>query len=636
LTTLRSYVPTRAALRRPLSPIDVAVLIAVLVLLYAVLRVGHGATATFSPAALERVSTNPARLPYDAALSLLRMFIALFFSTVFTLVYGYAAARSRRAEKVLVPILDILQSVPVLGFLTITVTAFIALFPGSELGLEAASIFAIFTAQAWNMTFSFYASLKNLPRELDELSRSLRLTRWQRFWKMEVPSGAIGLVWNGMLSFGGSWFFLVASEAISVHNHTYSLAGIGSFVGAAIAKGDLGAVGLAIATMIAMVIAVNVVFWRPLVAWSERYRYETTEAAETQRSLVLELLARSSWPRVLGRLRARLAEPLGRAMRILGRDDAPPAVIAARQRAGDAVFARHAEGRIALFLHVLEGTLGNGDFVFVVARPHDLRIAGLVHDGHPVLAIGARLHRFRDHVAHAHGVLAFGKFTVRQIAVLRKSFFQRSRPRHPVAPIFPRHVQLLAALQFFERGLHVRATPPARHRLADRDRAAVDRAARVRHDDVRVDFADVTTPAAKIFFVHIVPSLRSVRFVVRSRLRLDLGFISFLYRLSRARASAGCGPARRRSNSGPRGRAAAPYVFGSSSSPRGARSRSASSGDSFNSSTLTRFRDLGFLEPRPIVHGVRICRLERRLQRVDRCSDGRSHPASENPVSLGR
>jgi NitT/TauT family transport system permease protein len=268
--------PSRNALRRPFSPIDIAVLIAVLVLLYAILRVGHGATATFSPSGLRHVSTSPARLPYDAARSLLRMFIALFFSTVFTLLYGYTAARSRRAEKALLPILDILQSVPVLGFLTITVTAFISLFPGSELGLECASIFAIFTAQAWNMTFSFYASLKSLPPELDELSRSLRLTRWQRFWKIEVPSGAIGLVWNGMMSFGGSWFFLVASEAISLHNHTYSLPGIGSFVSAASAHGDLGAVGLAIATMIVMVIAVNVVFWRPLVAFSEKFRYETT------------------------------------------------------------------------------------------------------------------------------------------------------------------------------------------------------------------------------------------------------------------------------------------------------------------------------------------------------------------------
>ncbi len=330
--------PARSALRRRFSPIDIAVLITVLVLLYAIVRVGHGATASFSPSGLQHVSTSPSRLPYDAARSLLRMFIALFFSTVFTLLYGYTAARSRRAEKVLVPILDILQSVPVLGFLTITVTAFIALFPGSELGLECASIFAIFTAQAWNMTFSFYASMKSLPQELDELSRSLRLTRWQRFWKIEVPSGAIGLVWNGMMSFGGSWFFLVASEAISLHNRTYSLPGLGSFVGAAIYKGDLGAVGLAIATMIIMVIAVNVVFWRPLVAFSEKFRYETTEAAQSPRSLVLALLARSSWPRVLGRQRRRLAEPLGQAMRILGRDDAPALVAPSRQRAGDIAF----------------------------------------------------------------------------------------------------------------------------------------------------------------------------------------------------------------------------------------------------------------------------------------------------------
>jgi NitT/TauT family transport system permease protein len=338
VSPLRSYMPSRATLRRPVSPIDAALLVAVLVLLYAILRVGKGTTATFSPAGLQQVSTSPSQLPYDAARSLLRMFIALFFSTVFTLVYGSVAARSRRAGKVLVPLLDILQSVPVLGFLTITVALFIGLFPHSLLGLECASIFAIFTSQAWNMTFSFYASLKSMPRELDELSRSLRLTRWQRFWRIEVPSGAIGLVWNGMMSFGGSWFFLVASEAITVKNHTYALPGIGSYVGAAITKGQLGAIALAIATMIVMVISVNVLFWRPLVAWSEKFRYETTEAGETSRSVVLSILARSSWPRVLGRVRERLAERLGHAMRILGRDDAPPAVPAGRQRVGDLVF----------------------------------------------------------------------------------------------------------------------------------------------------------------------------------------------------------------------------------------------------------------------------------------------------------
>ncbi len=184
--------PARGVFRARSSSIDIGVVVAVLVLLYVVVRVGHGVTASFSPHALQHVSTNPARLPYDAVRSLLRMFVALFFSFVFTLIYGYAAARSRRAERVLVPILDILQSVRVLGFLTITVTVFVGIFPHSELGLEWAAIFAIFTAQAWNMTFSFYASLKSLPRELDELSRSLRLTKWQRFWKIEVPNGAIG------------------------------------------------------------------------------------------------------------------------------------------------------------------------------------------------------------------------------------------------------------------------------------------------------------------------------------------------------------------------------------------------------------------------------------------------------------
>jgi len=330
--------PARGVLRARLTPIDIGVVVAVLVLLYVVVRVGHGVTASFSPHALQHVSTNPARLPYDAVRSLLRMFVGLFLSFVFTLIYGYAAARSRRAERVLVPILDILQSVPVLGFLTITVTVFVGLFPHSELGLEWASIFAIFTAQAWNMTFSFYASLKSLPRELDELSRSLRLTRWQRFWKIEVPNGAIGLVWNGMMSFGGAWFFLVASEAITLHNRTYSLPGLGSFVGAAIAKGDLGAVGAAIGAMFVLVIAVNIMFWRPLVAWSERFRYETTEAQHAQRSVVLGILARSTWPRTVGAARARVAEPLGRAMRILGRDGAEATVTPARQRAGDIAF----------------------------------------------------------------------------------------------------------------------------------------------------------------------------------------------------------------------------------------------------------------------------------------------------------
>ena len=246
MSTFRTF-PTRGALRRlSFGPLDLAVFATVLLGLYLVLRVGRGATVSFAPTHVTTVSTDPTNLPYDAARSLLRMFVALGFSTVFALTYGYVAARSRRAEKVLVPLLDILQSVPVLGFLSVTVTAFIALFPHSLLGLECASVFAIFTAQAWNMTFSFYYSVRALPRELDEASRMLRLTRWQRYWKIEVPYGIVGLVWNGMMSFGGGWFFLAACEAISVLNHTYTLPGIGSYVAKAIDDGDLGKVGLAI------------------------------------------------------------------------------------------------------------------------------------------------------------------------------------------------------------------------------------------------------------------------------------------------------------------------------------------------------------------------------------------------------
>src|ERR1700735_413455 len=213
--------PSRGVWRRPsLRPVDVGGFAALLARLFGLLRLAPALNAPFLPkTAPSTVSTDPADLPYYAVRSLLRMFIALILSVLFTFVYATAAARLRRAEKVLIPLLDILQSVPVLGFLSITVTAFISLFPGSELGLECASIFAIFTSMAWNMTFAFYHSLISQPRDLDEAARISGLTRWQRVWRVDVPSGMIPLVWNGMLSFGGAWFFLAASEAITVLNH---------------------------------------------------------------------------------------------------------------------------------------------------------------------------------------------------------------------------------------------------------------------------------------------------------------------------------------------------------------------------------------------------------------------------------
>ena len=333
--------PSRGVWRRPgLHPVDLMVFAALLALLFGLLRLAPALNAPFLPkTAPSTVSTDPANLPYYAVRSLLRMFIALILSVLFTFVYATAAARLRRAEKVLIPLLDIVQSMPVLGFLTVTVTAFINLFPGSELGLECASIFAIFTSMAWNMTFAFYHSLIAQPRDLDEAARVMRLTKWQRFWRLDVPSGMIPLVWNGMMSFGGAWFFLAASESISVLNHTYALPGIGSYVAAAIGQGNLGEVGIAIGVMIVMVIAVNVVFWRPMVAWSERFRAEESAAAERPRSVVLDLLRRSSVPGLVARPFRPAGRLLDAATRPFGLAEHPLQRSVTRARTGDVFFA---------------------------------------------------------------------------------------------------------------------------------------------------------------------------------------------------------------------------------------------------------------------------------------------------------
>ncbi len=275
---------------------DVAVGLGTLALLYVIARVGAQSLVRFSPPdIIPSIDLNPRNLPNYAARSTLRMFIALGFSTLFTFVYGYAAARNKRAERVLVPLLDILQSVPVLGFLSITVTAFIALFRGSLLGLEAASIFAIFTGQAWNMTFSFYQSLRTVPGELDEMATLYRLSAWERFTRLELPASVIGLVWNGMMSFGGGWFFLAASEAISVLNRQYTLPGLGSYVAAAIAAQNLHALAWAIGTMIVLILLIDQFFWKPLVTMADRYKLELS-AGEERRFWVVDLWRAASLP----------------------------------------------------------------------------------------------------------------------------------------------------------------------------------------------------------------------------------------------------------------------------------------------------------------------------------------------------
>ncbi|HAN46852.1 MAG TPA: sulfonate ABC transporter permease [Cyanobacteria bacterium UBA8156] len=294
--------PTPEALQRvPFSAADAAVMLGTLVLLAAIARVGGDAFVQFEPPQIvPAVELDLRQLPYYAGRSTLRMFVALVFSTLFTFVYGYIAANSRRAEKVMVPLLDILQSVPVLGFLSITVTGFIALFPGSLLGLEAASIFAIFTSQVWNMTFSFYQSLRTIPRELDEAARLYQLSRWQRFTKLEVPYSMVGLLWNAMMSFGGGWFFVAESEAISVLNKDYTLPGLGSFVAAAIAAANIPLLGWAVLTIAVVIVAVDQLFWRPLIAWSDKFRLEQSASSEPPESWVYELLKAARIPRTLG------------------------------------------------------------------------------------------------------------------------------------------------------------------------------------------------------------------------------------------------------------------------------------------------------------------------------------------------
>jgi NitT/TauT family transport system permease protein len=364
--------------------VDIVVGAALVALIYGLVRVAPALNAPFLPkAAPSSVSADPANLPYYAVRSLVRMFAGLILSLAFTFVYATAAARLRRLEKVLLPILDILQSVPVLGFLSVTVTAFINLFPGSELGLECASVFAIFTSMAWNMTFAFYYSLISQPRDLDEAARVLRVTKWQRFWRLDVPSGMIPLVWNGMMSFGGAWFFLAASESISVLNHHYALPGIGSYAATAIARGDLGDVGIAVGVEILLVLAVNFFFWRPVIAWAERFRVEESEATEKPRSLVLDVLRRSHVPGQLARPLRPLGRGLDLATRPFGLAERPLAVSHVRERTADVFFAGVVATVVAYgtweALGYVRATTGLGEFgyAFALGAATFSRVVGL-------------------------------------------------------------------------------------------------------------------------------------------------------------------------------------------------------------------------------------------------------------------
>ena len=281
-------------------------------LISALILIAQTARETSVPlAALQQhpISLDAAALPDYALRTTMRMLAAMLASLVFTLAYGALAAKSRRAERLLVPLLDILQSVPILGFLSFTVVGFMALFPGNVMGVELAAIFAIFTSQAWNMTFSFYQSLKTIPPNLDEVARSFHLSSWQRFWQLEVPFAMPGLVWNAMMSMSGGWFFVVAAEAISVGHTTIALPGIGSYVALAIEQRDLGAIGLAVGAMLAVILLYDQLLFRPLVAWSDKFRVELSAGQPPPRSWVLVAAHRT---RIASRLLAPAAAAVAR------------------------------------------------------------------------------------------------------------------------------------------------------------------------------------------------------------------------------------------------------------------------------------------------------------------------------------
>ena len=318
---------------------DAAAIVLVLAILIGVADVAQGTLAPLTSVQATAIHLNPAYLPGYALRTTLRMFAALLASLIFTFTIATLAAKSRRAAIVIIPMLDVLQSVPILGFLSFTVLFFLHLFPGQELGAELAAVFAIFTSQAWNMAFSFYQSLTTEPADLDEACRSFGLSPWQRFWRLDVPFAVPGLVWNTMLSMSGGWFFVVAAEAITVGNTTFTLPGIGSYVAVALIHRNLLAISYAVIAMLVVILLYDQLLFRPLVAWSGKFRFETVQTAASSEPWVLKLLRRTFLLRqiggwigdrvaVIGRLRMGRAD---RTFRALGKRDRS-------SRIGDALY----------------------------------------------------------------------------------------------------------------------------------------------------------------------------------------------------------------------------------------------------------------------------------------------------------
>ncbi|MHB8070758.1 MAG: ABC transporter permease [Candidatus Cryosericum sp.] len=296
---------------------DIVIILGILGVFYGIMQVGREWTGILRPTVLIDLSFGA--LPRYAFFSLVRGLAAYGISLLFTIVYGYWAAKDRLAEKVLVPILDILQSIPVLGFMPGVVLALVSLFPHSNVGLELAAVFMIFTGQAWNMTFSFYNSLKSVPQYLREAGAVYRFNWWQRLTQIELPYSAVGLIWNSMMSMAGGWFFLMVTESFQLGNRDFRLPGIGSYMSVAVEKGNVPAMVGAVAAMVIMIVALDQLLWRPIVVWAQKFRIEDTSQEESMESWFLDLLHHSHILRWMGNVNAAIGHVFTAATRALFR-----------------------------------------------------------------------------------------------------------------------------------------------------------------------------------------------------------------------------------------------------------------------------------------------------------------------------
>jgi NitT/TauT family transport system permease protein len=272
--------------------IDIAVFAAVFAAIFGLYSIGR---SWLGPVKVEaEISQNPRSLPLYALYSLVRILVAYGLSLVFALGYGYAAAKSKRAEMVLIPLLDILQSIPVLSFLPAVMLAMVSLFPSRQLGVELGSIILIFTGQVWNIAFSFYSSLKTIPRDLREAAIIYRFSPWQRFLELDLPFSTIGLVWNSMMSVAGGWFFLMACEMFVLGDKDFRLPGLGSFLQTAASSGNTRAMLWGLATMVAVIVLMDVLVWRPVIAWADKFKFEQVESSSTTQSSLFSFIRRES------------------------------------------------------------------------------------------------------------------------------------------------------------------------------------------------------------------------------------------------------------------------------------------------------------------------------------------------------